>query len=156
MMEETQAILDEEHLRLLSVGYWISTGVRAFAALFGLLYLFVGVVMGVAFSNLPTKMGNEPPPGLFMAIFGGIGFGVLVFMTGWALLNAKAARSIKARRSRTFCMVIAGLNCLNIPWGTALGVATFMVLGRASVVALFDQPPAPPVPPKNEGAPPAP
>jgi hypothetical protein len=39
--------------------------------------------------------------------------------------------------------VIAGINCIFIPYGTLLGVATFMVLVRPSVQALFAAVPPP-------------
>jgi len=35
-------------------------------------------------------------------------------------------------------MIVAGLGCLAVPYGTLLGVFTFVVLGRPSVVRLFD------------------
>ena len=37
-----QGILDEEHVRLLSIGYLVSAGTSAFVSLFGLLYAFMG------------------------------------------------------------------------------------------------------------------
>jgi hypothetical protein len=40
-------------------------------------------------------------------------------------------------------MVIAGIGCLEIPYGTVLGVFSFLVLGLDSVVPLFS--PRPPV-----------
>ena len=45
---DRQSIIDEEHLKLLSLGYMISAGVAAFFSFFGLLYLFIGIVMSVA------------------------------------------------------------------------------------------------------------
>jgi hypothetical protein len=40
-------------------------------------------------------------------------------------------------------MVIAALGCLEIPYGTALGILTLMVLGRPSVVKQFNPKPGP-------------
>jgi hypothetical protein len=40
-------------------------------------------------------------------------------------------------------MVVAGLSCLEFPYGTALGVFTFIALSRASVVRLFETNAAP-------------
>lgn len=50
---DRQSIIDEEHLKLLSLGYMISAGVAAFFSCFGLLYLIIGIVMSVAFSTRP-------------------------------------------------------------------------------------------------------
>jgi hypothetical protein len=41
------------------------------------------------------------------------------------------------------CMVTAGISCLGIPYGTVLGIFTFLVLSRPSAIALFDRWPLP-------------
>ena len=40
-----QAIIDEEHLKLLSLGYMISAATSAFFSLFGLMYMIMGIFM---------------------------------------------------------------------------------------------------------------
>ena len=60
-----------------------------------------------------------------------------------ALAKFLAASRIRQRRSRMFCLVVAGISCLGIPYGTILGVCSFIVLGRDSVAAQFDAPAAP-------------
>jgi hypothetical protein len=47
---------------------------------------------------------------------------------------------LSERRNPTFIMVIAAIQCLNMPLGTALGVFTIVVLQRASVKRLFEHP----------------
>jgi hypothetical protein len=37
-------------------------------------------------------------------------------------------------------MVVAGLNCAQMPLGTVLGVFTLMVLSRESVKSLYSEP----------------
>jgi len=142
MPEESsrQAIIDEEHLKLLSIGYMISAGVSAFFSLFGLMYVFMGAAMGVALSHAPHAATNtsEPPPALFIWLFGGIGLVIFLLMIGIAALKLRVASCIKRRTSRTFCMVIAGISCLGVPYGTVLGVLSFIVLGRESVARLFN------------------
>jgi hypothetical protein len=139
-----QAIIDEEHLKLLSLGYMVSGGFAALFSLFGLLYLVVGVIMGLAISQAPSAAGKagEAPPAFLGWIFGAIGLVIFLIMIGIALAKFWVALSIRRRKSRTFCMVIAGISCLEFPYGTLLGVLSFIVLGRSSVVRLF----APPVP----------
>ena len=39
--------------------------------------------------------------------------------------------------STSSCLIVAGVNCLALPYGTLAGVLTFIVLGRNSVRALF-------------------
>lgn len=137
-----QSILDAEHLRLLSIGYFISAGVSAFFSLFGLMYMFMGVVMGAMFSSAAktSQHADAMPPqmaGWLVGIFGG-----LFFLLGAGLAIAKflTGKYLRQRRSRTFCQVVAGISCLSIPFGTALGVATFLTLGKPSVSGLFDRP----------------
>ena len=134
---EHQAVIDQEHLKLLALGYFIMAGVTAFFSLFALLYVAMGAVIG--FTGLHAHRSDDRvPPALFGLIFAGIGLLICAMFLGGAILKFFAARNIKRRKSRTFCMVVAGLSCLEIPYGTALGVATFMVLGRKSVRDLFE------------------
>ena len=41
-----------------------------------------------------------------------------------------------------FHYVVAGIECIFMPFGTVLGVLTLLVLMRPSVKALFDEPPS--------------
>ena len=55
-----------------------------------------------------------------------------------AVLNLVAGRSLTRKQNLTLIQILAGFSCLNVPYGTALGVLTFMVLGRPTVRALFE------------------
>jgi len=66
-----------------------------------------------------------------------IGLVILLVLTP-GFLKLRAGRCLAKRRSRVFCMVIAGFSCLGVPYGTLLGVFTFIVLGQPSVRALFE------------------
>jgi len=70
-------------------------------------------------------------------IFGVLGVGLFVLMLSLGLAKLHTARQLKKRQSKTFCMVVAAISCLGIPWGTVLGVFTFMVLGRERVARQF-------------------
>jgi len=63
---------------------------------------------------------------------------------GWALATCifAAGRFIKARKRRTFCIVVAAINCAFFPLGTALGVLSILVLSRPTVGAMFQRQPA--------------
>src|SRR5262249_13693013 len=56
-----------------------------------------------------------------------------VFFLACAVLNLLSGLFLRRRQNRTFSMVVAGINCLHIPFGTILGVMTLLVLGRDSV-----------------------
>ena len=144
--EERQGVVDAEQLRLLSICYIISGGLSSLGAVFGLFYVFMGLIFTAALSAIPTKANEPPPP---PAAFGGIfvvfGLGIFTIMMGMAVLKFVAARRLSRRRSRELCMVVAALTCIGIPLGTALGVFTLLVLSRKSVAGLFHpEEPAPP------------
>ena len=64
-----------------------------------------------------------------------------------AALIAFAGRSLQQRTRYLYCLVMAGVECIFMPFGTVLGVFTIIVLMRDSVKPLFGRPAAPlPVP----------
>jgi hypothetical protein len=131
--ESPEDIIDKEHLRLLRIGYFISAAQTALFIPFGLLYAGMGVLV----AHLPGGSGSPPPP--FMSwVFGIIGAVFAGFATLAAVLKFLTAIRLKERRSRMLCMITAGLSCLEIPYGTALGVMTFVVLSRPRVREEFE------------------
>lgn len=73
------------------------------------------------------------------AIFTVLALGMII--TSWivAALVVLAGKSLKQRKRHTFCMIVAGIECLFMPLGTVLGVFSLVVLTRPSVKALFAQ-----------------
>jgi hypothetical protein len=134
-----QAIIDAEHLKLLSIGYLISAGFNAFFMLFGLFYVFMGILVSELIRRTPQTNAKpgEPLPAFLGWIFAGVGLFIFAIGLTFAILKFRAASNLKRRKSRTFCMVVAALTCLEFPYGTALGAFTFIALGRESVVRLF-------------------
>jgi hypothetical protein len=135
---------DQEHLRLLMWAYYIWAATVGCFSLFALFYIGIGAMM--AFGGFPpsSNPANDPRiPGLF---FVGIGSAFLILGSTFALLTFFAGRSIRDRRRRIFCLILAGLNCLQVPFGTAMGVCTFIVLNRPEVKLQFDHPGPPPPP----------
>jgi TctA family transporter len=126
---------DQEHLRLLKIGYYIMAATTAFFSLFALIW----VAMGGLFASgvIPANKNSSDDPRVFGFIFLGIGLAVFILGLVSAFLTYFAGRSLDERRRRIFCLVIAGLCCLQMPWGTVVGIATFIVLDRPSVKALF-------------------
>jgi len=60
----------------------------------------------------------------------------VIILIGFAV-NLMSGLFIRQRRHRIFSLVIAALDCLQIPFGTALGVFTIIVLSRESVRGLY-------------------
>lgn len=138
--QQRQAIIDEENLKMLAVGFWVSAGMSAVFSLFGLFYMAMGLLFSTfagAAGAAASSHGQAPPPEIGW-IFGFIGFMMFFFLAGMAALKARAAWCLKRRRSRLLCQIVAGVNCLFIPYGTALGVYAFTVLNRPSVAAEFE------------------
>jgi hypothetical protein len=69
------------------------------------------------------------------------GFGGFAMLLTWAIaaLVVLAGRRLLQRRARVYCMIVAGVLCINFPIGTALGVFTLIVLSRPSVKLLFGE-----------------
>lgn len=129
------AAQDEEHLRLLSLFHYICAGVAAFFSCFPIIYLIVGVVLFFQPQNFGPQ-NNRPPAflGLFMIIFGG----VFILLGGtFAALLAYAGRCLGQRKNYTYCLVMGGVACMFMPFGTILGIFTIIVLVRPAVKALF-------------------
>jgi len=74
---------------------------------------------------------------IFAAVIG------YVILLGWTFgaLTIYAGRCVKNREHRVFIYVIAGLNCALIPWGTLLGVSTFIILQTPVARREFGLPP---------------
>ena len=134
---------DQEHLHLLKLGFYLMAGMTGIFSLFAIFYIALGGIF--AFGAVHGNTTGDPR--LFGLIFVCIGGAFLVIGLAATFLIYFAGSSIAQRRRRVFCLVIAGISCLQVPWGTAVGVCAILVLNRPSVIALFEGPaPAPPIP----------
>ncbi len=131
---------DTEHLRILSVCYYVQAGLTALGASIPVIHLMMGVAM---LTGSFAPKASSPQDLEAMRMMGGffVAIAALVILLGWALAicNLVVARRIVQRRSRVLCLVTAGINCLSIPLGTILGVFTFIVMSRPSVAESFSR-----------------
>jgi hypothetical protein len=129
---------DVEHLRQLSIFHFTAAGL----ALAGLLFLAGHYAIMSSVFNDPAVMAkmnkdsNLPANFFHMFIWFYVVFGTFVIVSGIA--NVISAIFLRQRRHRTFSFIVAGLNCLHMPLGTVLGVFTFVVLGRESVIQMYE------------------
>lgn len=123
---------DEQHLNLLSIFHYVVGGVTALFSCIPFLHVAMGIAMLCG-----AFEGENPPPRFFAWLF--ILFPAVFILVGWALsvVIIIAGRKLKRRTSRTFCLVIAGIECILMPFGTVLGVFTLIVLMKESVKELF-------------------
>ena len=63
-------------------------------------------------------------------------FGVFSLIGG--ISNLVSAANLRQRRNRRLSLIVAGFNCVQFPFGTALGVFTFIVLTRDSVREVYE------------------
>lgn len=132
-----QRKIDADHLKLLSIFHFVGAGL----AVLGMLFLLAHFALFHAFLDNPKMWENQkqgPPPAeifamfkWFYAIFG-------LWFAGSGVLNLISAFCLRAKKHRTFSLIVAGINCVHIPLGTVLGVFTIIVLIRDSVRELYE------------------
>lgn len=157
-------IIALDRLRLLSIGYYISGTIGAVIVSFFLIhfFLFLGFSLipesqwnttkqsppvtqqssPIPFpSPLATAKTNEGPPVIMFRIFAVV-IGVII-LVGWTLngLTIYAGHCIKKRKHKVFIYVMAALNCICIPYGTLLGIATITLFQWPEVQDQFNRPP---------------
>jgi hypothetical protein len=127
-----------DHLRLLSVFHYIWAALGIFGL--GFLALHWSIMSPMLDPEFLARQKNPPPPEMIriFAHFGWFYAAFAVYGVTTMVLNALAGRWLQARRNRTFCIVVAALNCISIPLGTVLGVFTLVVLTKPDVQRSFD------------------
>lgn len=125
---------DADHLRLLSIFHFVVAGIVGLFSLFPLIHVAFGIAM--LFGGFDEAKGGSPPPFLGWLF---IVFPLFFIATGLAIsfCIALAGFKLKRRSSHLYCLVIACIECLFMPFGTVLGVFTIIVLVRPSVKLLF-------------------
>ena len=123
---------DSEHLKLLSIFHYVVAAMTALFACIPFIHFFMGLAL--ATGAFPDTDPEAQPIGIIIMVFDG-----LFILAGWALavLIAYAGRSLQTRRRYTYCLVMAGVECIFMPVGTVLGVFTIIVLLRDTVKELF-------------------
>jgi hypothetical protein len=123
---------DLDHLKLLSIFHYVAAGMAALVACIPFIHFFMGLALATG------ALGDADPEGRPVGIFI-MAIAALFIFLGWvfAALVAVAGRSLAQRKRYTYCLVMAGIECIFMPVGTVLGVFTIIVLMRDSVKELF-------------------
>ncbi len=129
---------DSEHLKLLAIFHYVVAGMTALFACIPFIHFFMGLALTTG--AFPDTDPEAQTVGIFIMVFAG-----LFIVAGWTLaaLIAFAGRSLQQRTRYLYCLVMAGIECIFMPFGTVLGVFTIIVLMRDSVKELFGRPAAP-------------
>lgn len=81
--------------------------------------------------------GQDPPPP-FMGWFFVIIASVFIFSgLAFAVLLVLAGRFLSRRSHYLYCLMIAGVSCIFMPFGTVLGIFTIITLMREETKELF-------------------
>jgi len=132
-LENTQ---DADQLRLISIFHYIVAGIAGLFSLFPLVHVAVGIgIITGAFDDV--NRGGSPP-----AIIGWLFvlLAVVVIVMGLTLATciAVAGQKLGRRTGHLYCLIVAGLECMFMPFGTVLGILTILVLQRPTVKLLFE------------------
>ncbi|MEZ4373850.1 MAG: hypothetical protein R3B07_23720 [Polyangiaceae bacterium] len=139
-MEPQLTPADREHLKVLSILFYVYGGFQVLVGFAGGIYVVMGSLMlnDPAFSRSSTPPVAEAVPWFF------IGVGILISLWLWLLatLSIATGRSLGQRKRHVLCIIGSAFILLNMPLGTALGVFGLVVLLRPSVKAAFNRPEA--------------
>lgn len=127
---------DKQYLQLTGIFHFVVGGIAGLLACFPIIHFVIGISMFFAALANPKSVDAAPfsifglmftiIPGLMIAI--GWVFAICVMLAGYFLLK---------RRNHTYCLVMACIECIFMPFGTVLGVLTILLLLRPEVKALF-------------------
>jgi hypothetical protein len=126
---------DIKNINLLSMFHYILGGITALFSCIPFIHVFLGLAMlsGKFFEG----KGDAPPPviGWLFVIMGAI-----FILIGWSIAVCMIiiGRKLKRHKNRIFCMVVAGFECMLMPYGTVLGVFTLIALNKDSIREMFD------------------
>lgn len=130
---------NDEHLRLLSIFHYVVAGLAALFACIPVIHLVLGIMMLVA----PERMAEHGKPQdeqalFFMGVFFTL-FASAFILAGWSIAAciAFAGRFLAQRRRYTYCLVMAAIECMFMPFGTVLGVFTIILLIKPEVKQTF-------------------
>ncbi|MEM9555805.1 MAG: hypothetical protein AAGC60_16240 [Acidobacteriota bacterium] len=127
----------DQYLRLLSIGYYITAALTALVGLMPLIHIAIGIGM------LTGNLGETAPDELWvMRLMGGFFLLIAALLIACFFASAGvffvAARRMPERKGFVVSIVAASLACCFFPFGTVLGVLTFLLLFREDVRPTFD------------------
>ncbi len=141
---------DRDQLNLLTIFHYVLGGLTLLISLLPLFHLAVGILMLVSPETLdPSSSQNQEGLQFLGVLFVSVAVFALLagFISGTCMILA--GRFLSRQTNYIFCMIIAALECLSFPFGTALGVFTLVVLSRESVKQAFGRGTPPPAIPTS-------
>jgi hypothetical protein len=127
---------DLQYLKLLSIFHYVVGGLAALFSFIPVIYVGIGILAVCIPGFFEAQDGAMP---LFIGwVF--IIMGAVLIVLEWAFSACiiVAGRSLARQVHYMFCVVIAAIECIFMPFGTVLGVFTIVVLARPSVKEMFE------------------
>jgi len=128
---------DLHYLKLLSVFHYIVGGLGAFFAFIPLIYVVIGML--AVWIPGPLDSEGEAVPVFIGWILIILGTGLVILGLAFSVCIIIAGRYLARQSHYMFCMVMAAIECMLMPFGTVLGVFTIVVLVRPSVKEIFEE-----------------
>ena len=130
--------VDEDQLNLLSVFHFVGAAFAVVGILFilGHYYLVFHILLPI---RKPFQEQNRIMPFTrFFTIFKWLYLCLGIWFASSGILNLLSGLWLRARKNRTFSIVVAVIDFLHVPLGTILGAFTMAVLMRDSVRELYE------------------
>ncbi|NJK63991.1 MAG: hypothetical protein HC921_16090 [Synechococcaceae cyanobacterium SM2_3_1] len=126
---------DQEQLKLLATFHYVLGGLLLLFSLIALPFLALGIAL-IFYSESIATEGDLPPvvAGWILLTFAIV---ILVFSLLLPIGLILSGYYLKRQKRYWFSFVVACVECLNMPLGTALGIFTLVVLSRDSVKQLY-------------------
>jgi hypothetical protein len=131
---------DEQYLKILGIFHFVVAGIAALFACFPILHFLMGLGMLGLSLGAGVSEGAFPQaviPGFVGLFFTLIAGSMILFGWAFAVCVALAGLFLLKKTHHMFCVVMGGVECILVPFGTVLGVLTIITLMKPSVKALF-------------------
>jgi len=126
---------DLQHLKLLSIFHYVVGGMTALFACFPIIHLIIGLAMII----VPAAHGGQGQAAPMIVGWFFVLFAAAFILAGWTLAAgiALTGQYLGKRTHYLYCLVVAAVECIFMPFGTVLGVFTIIVLSKPTVKGLF-------------------
>lgn len=125
-----------EYLRILAIFHYVVGAIAAVFSFLPVIHLAIGVMIMTGQFDV-----HEPPLRWAGGLMTAIAALIIVIGLVFAILVIVAGTKLRRRRNYTFCLVMAGIECMFMPFGTVLGIFTILLLTRPGVREMFEPPP---------------
>jgi hypothetical protein len=121
----------KNNLSTLSILHYVYGGLVCFigAAIFVLLLTLGNIFQ----SDWFLENTHDAPPAAVGAVLSIVGWAVFFFLEAKGIANIISGNLLAKARGRLFSQIVAGVDCLNIPFGITLGIFTFVELNKEDV-----------------------